>query len=114
MKIKYSTTFRLEKRRDKKSGDLIVKNVPIRMDFVYQGKRLTYYVGYRVDLADWDSVNEFVKLTEPNKLIKSVINTHISLLRSSIEEVYINARLAKIDVDNQYLLNKLKDRLDEQ
>lgn len=57
MKIKYNLNFKLEQRRDKQSGTLIVKNVPINMELTYLGKRLYYYVGYRIDADKWiDSV----------------------------------------------------------
>ena len=49
MNIKRNIIFTLEKR--KKNGVTVVDNVPIRMRVVYNGKRVEFTTGYRVDAA---------------------------------------------------------------
>ncbi|WP_165026273.1 hypothetical protein [Dysgonomonas sp. ZJ279] len=53
MKLKYNVNFRLEKRNDKETGEPITKNLPINLDFTYNGKRLMFFTGYRIDASKW-------------------------------------------------------------
>lgn len=49
MNIKRNIVFSLESR--KKDGKAIVENVPIRMRVMYQGQRIEFTTGYRIDAA---------------------------------------------------------------
>lgn len=66
MNIKRNIIFALESR--KKKGIPIIENVPIRMRFIFAGKRIEFTTGYRIDVAKWDSVKERVKNGCTNKL----------------------------------------------
>ena len=53
MNLKRNITFQLESR--KKDGVLVTENVPIRMRIVFDGKRIEFTTGYRIDAAKWDA-----------------------------------------------------------
>ena len=52
-----SVKFYIEKRKDK-AGRLKAKNVPVLLFFSFDGKRLQYYSGERIDSDDWDEENQ--------------------------------------------------------
>ena len=53
MNIKRNIIFSLENR--KKNGKSIVENVPIRMRVIYNGQRIEFTTGYRIDVSKWDA-----------------------------------------------------------
>lgn len=59
--------FRIEKRRDKKTGDIITKNVPIYADINIKQKRINYTTGYRIDAERW--LDEKVKNEKTGEII---------------------------------------------
>lgn len=68
MKLKYNINFRLEKRRNKETGELHLENLPINLDFTYEGKRFAFYTGYRIDDSKWlDSNLENEKIQRVRK-----------------------------------------------
>jgi len=48
-----NATPKLEKRKDK-NGELIIKNVPVLIDFTFNGKRLWLSTGEHCDANKWD------------------------------------------------------------
>lgn len=47
--------FTLEKRKNKQTKELITVNVPIKLDFSFNGQRLEYYTGIRIgNSLNWD------------------------------------------------------------
>ncbi|MCM1300202.1 MAG: site-specific integrase [Alistipes senegalensis] len=79
MNIKRNIIFTLEKR--KKNGVMVVDNVPIRMRVVYNGKRVEFTTGYRVDAAKWDEQQQKVKNGTTNKLKQSASEINADLQR---------------------------------
>ena len=112
MKIKYSSKFILEKRKDK-SGSLIVKNVPIYLDFTFNGQRLRYFTGYRINVTQWDFDIERVKKNNfnRNRISSSIINQKLSEIQSKIEDIYIKSEPYELTV--RILRERLKEELDE-
>ena len=55
-----NASVKLEKRRDK-NGELIIKNVPIVIDFSFDSKRMWVYTGERIDSSKWDEKTGKVK-----------------------------------------------------
>lgn len=88
MNIKKNITFQLEKR--KKDGILIEENVPIRMRVVFNGTRIEFTTGYRIDKAKWDESNQRVKKGYSNKLKQSYseINAELNRLESLIHDIF--------------------------
>lgn len=79
MNIKRNIIFTLEKR--KKDGVTVVENVPIRMRVIYNGKRVEFTTGYRIDAAKWDTAKQRVKFGCTNKLKQSASEINADLLR---------------------------------
>jgi integrase len=103
--------FNLERRKDK-AGNVITTNVPIRLSFFFDGKRLEYYSGVRV--TNELNFNEkyykkglpILKVNEPeagrkNKILKD--------LKNKVEAEYDKAIALNIQPTPEYL----KYRLDE-
>lgn len=92
--------FYLEKRRDKASGFLITKSVPIFLFYSLGNKqRLQYYTGQRVDRNQWDEKHMRVK---GNSHLAAAINEHLQNLRSVIEKAHIQARVNEVPVSVDY------------
>ena len=49
-KYKHRINFRIEKRKGKSDSD----EMPINADITFGGKRVWYYIGYRLQPAKWD------------------------------------------------------------
>ena len=79
MNIKRNIIFTLEKR--KKGGVIIVENIPIRMRVIYNGKRVEFTTGYRIDESKWDSTKQRVRSGCTNKLKQSASEINTDLLR---------------------------------
>ncbi|HXB42374.1 MAG TPA: site-specific integrase [Bacteroidia bacterium] len=113
--------FHLEKRKDKLSGELISYNVPIFLDFNFNGKRLQYYTGLRIDANKWDDGLERTKegkvsrfRIHPGRAKKNTsgasdINSQLNAIIAKINEIYETAKALKIPITVEYLRNELKD-----
>ena len=88
MNLKRNITFQLESR--KKNGVAIVENVPIRMRVVFDGKRIEFTTGYRIDVAKWDAAKQRVRNGCTNKLKQSSaeINADLNHYESVIQTVF--------------------------
>lgn len=110
--------FHLEKRKDK-DGKPVVKNVPIRLSYSFNGERLLYFTGFSVDEkyfdADyWKKGRQPVKPTAPQA---GNINANLQIIENAIYEAHTNAKALKIIPTVEYfrdILNKdVKGKTDE-
>lgn len=94
MMLKRSVSFFLEKR--KKDGMTVTENVPIRMRVKFDGKRIEFTTGYRIDSEKWDSVKQKVKSGCSNKLKQtaSQINTALSRYEADIQTIFQHFEIA--------------------
>jgi len=115
MKLKSNVIFRLEKRNNKTNPGIIDENVPIILDFTYDGKRMQIFSGHRIDLIKWDKSSQRVMKNSVNKagVTASEINDRLDLLKSTITEVYKQAKILKINPTAQYIRDELKNHLNE-
>lgn len=115
MKLKYGLHFRLEKRKDKQTGQMVDNNVPINLDFTFSGKRFQYFTGYRIDRDKWDEASERVKRNNFNKIGISAteINDHLDELKTHTIDIYKEARALKVIPTVEYIRNELKKRFNE-
>lgn len=115
MKLKSNVIFRLEKRKNKDSNDLITDNVPIVLDFTFDGNRIQIFTGHRTDYNKWDESAQKVTKNAINQagVSSSEINDRLDLLKSTITEVYKQAKFLKISPTAQYIRDELKNVLDE-
>lgn len=97
--------FYLEKRRDKDSGKIIEKNVPIFLFYsIGNGQRLQHYTGQRIDAAKWDEKKMQVK---GNSLEARDVNEELQRQRYLIEDVHRRARANDIPVSIPYFKDAL-------
>ncbi len=96
--------FYLEKRKSKETGKLIDINVPIFLFYSFEGKRLQYFTGYRVDAALWDGKQMKVKRGFENA---SDINRELGKLKTKVEGIHDTAKV----LGEQLSLEDFRDRI---
>lgn len=113
MKAKSSVNFYLEKRKDKKTSELIIDNVPINLFFSFDGKRLQYFTGYRIDISKWDEKKQEVKRNNINSegLTSTEINEYLTDIKSTVTEIYKECKALKQTPSVQFIRDELKNRI---
>lgn len=98
--------FTLEKRR--KDGELVVKNLPIRIAVNHSMKRLTLSTGYNVDLIAWNADKEKVKqgFTNRDGITYNVINSKLAEQHSFIERYSSECELQGVEINLSELKGK--------
>jgi integrase len=88
MNIKRSIQFRLEQRKN--HGIPITENVPIRMRVTFDGKRIEFSTGYRIDECKWDESLQKVRKGCSNRQKQSYaeINASLAKYESDIQELF--------------------------
>ncbi len=88
--IKRSISFLLEQRKNRKTGEVRVKNVPILINIAWQGKRIKTTTGQRIDFKKWDADKEKVKARAKNKAGRTAteINTVLSNLYTKVNDLF--------------------------
>lgn len=102
--------FYLEKRKDKKSGQVISENVPILLFYSYGKGRLQYYTGLRVDAKKWDAIGMKVK---KNHSEAAEINQELNKLRAKVEELHKKAKVLGNRLTHEYFKEYLSGRRKE-
>ena len=62
--MKYKVVFSAERRKSKKSGNIITRSVPIRMRVSFNGQRVEMTTGMRIDEDVW---NDILMLSDKQK-----------------------------------------------
>lgn len=103
MHIKYNILNTLEKR--KKDGVIVTDKIPIRMRVIYNGKRVEFTTGYRIDAAKRDERQQKVKNGCTNKLEQSAAEINADLLRyaADMQEVFKGFEVADTMPDAEQL-----------
>lgn len=76
-------------RRKNEYGVLKVRDVPLLLFFSFEGKRLQYYTGERIDMKDWDFEKRKVLSSHPEA---DSINAYLNFLRRHLMDLYREAR----------------------
>lgn len=111
--------FYLEKRKDKETGKIVTTNVPILLFYSFNGKRLQYYTGYRVDADKWDD-----GLTQkdgqpirvhPGRVKKNFsdaadINKELRKLEARISEIHERADVLGDRLSPEYFKDRLNGK----
>ncbi len=115
MKIKCSVNFYLEKRKLKGTADLINENVPIYLFFSFDGKRFSYYTGYRIDRDKWQEEEQKVKRNNFNKagVSSSEINDYLDRIRAEVTDIYKECKALKKNPTAAKIREELKKRIDD-
>jgi integrase len=110
--MEYTVNFYLEKRKDE-SGNLIDKDMAINLFFSFDGKRMQFYTGRRIDLKKWDSESQRVKRNNVNKkrYTSTDINEHLTNIEAIIVKVYKESKALELQPSVAYLKEQLKERL---
>ncbi len=113
MKTKCSVKFYLEKRINKNSGNLITENVPIFLFFAFDGKRLQYFTGYRINMDQWNAETQRVRRNNLNKKGESAaeINFRLTDIEKTVTEIYHQQKANKKNPSVQFIRDELTDRL---
>lgn len=98
-----NATPKLEKRKDK-SGELIIKNVPVLIDFTFDGKRMWISTGEHCDANKWDEKNNRVK---PSVTGSMEMNLLIQTKCEEIQKVYREAIIANRQPTPSFIRNTL-------
>lgn len=103
MNIKRNIVFALESR--KKEGKAIIENVPIRMRVIYNGQRIEFTTGYRIDVTKWDNAKQRVKNGCTNKLQQSASEINSDLLKyySDIQDIFKEFEVSDISPSSEQL-----------
>ena len=103
------TCFCLESRKDKKTGLVKKDNVPILVDFKFDGQRAKYPIGYRIDLNNWNTEEQRVKRNNFNKYndSASIINKRINHIEEHLPKIYNKAAELDRIITKKYLWEEL-------
>lgn len=102
--MKFTCNFILEKRKDK-NGVLITENVPICADINFNGNRLRYPTGYRIDVSRWsdtkkkdEDTGEIIRIQKVKKnsvgsrdkkpIAYNFINDDLRLISATLSELF--------------------------
>ena len=99
--------FYLEKRKDKKTGELITANVPIFLFFSFSGQRLQYYTGLRIDAHKWDAENMKAKR---NFAETSEINRELDKIKAKVNDIYDKGKALEVELTVQYFKDQLSEK----
>lgn len=111
-KYKHRINFRIEKRKGKTDSD----EMPINADITFGGKRVWYYIGYRLQPSKWDSEAQRVKRNNFNAdgVSASDINTRIAKVEVAIHEAFNQLELEGEEVSPAIIKEKVKGILNEE
>lgn len=99
--------YYLEKRKDKATGDINKANVPILLFYSFNGKRLQYYTGLRIDAHKWDESSMTVK---KNFSEASEINKDLRSFTAKIEAIHTKADALGERLSPEYFKDRLNGR----
>lgn len=118
-KTNHKVTFRLEQRRSNpkdKTSPLITENVPIFADITFNGRRIFFFSGHRVDASKWDIEKQKVKRNNFNAKGESAtdINGRLDKIRVAVDAVFTRMNVNGIPFTTVNVRDELKSELDEE
>ncbi|MBN8697622.1 MAG: site-specific integrase [Bacteroidetes bacterium] len=99
--------FYLEKRKEKTTGKINTINVPILLFYSFNGKRLQYYSGYRIDASKWDEERMRVK---KNYSEAADINRELTKLEAKVEDIHNKAKALGEKISPEYFRDRLNGK----
>jgi len=105
--------FKLEQRKDKNTGILITDHVPILVEFKFDGQRVIYPIGYRIDSDKWNDEAGRVKNNNFNRDRTSAgtINKRIERISDLLPKIYSDAVKLDLTITKRYLWSELSKQL---
>lgn len=124
-KYKFGVKFRLEQRRENpkdKESKLITTNLPINADITFNGTRIFFFTGYRIDASKWvDKVVDGVRIQQVKKNNFNLreesaaeINARLRRIRIAVEDVFSRLEVNCIPPTKINVRDELKKELDEE
>lgn len=124
-KYKYGIKFRLEQRRENpkdKESKLMTTNLPINADITFNGMRIFYFTGYRIDAEKWiDKVVDGVRVQQVKKNnfnlkgeSASDINARLRRIKIAVDDVFNRLDVNGIPPTKNNVRDELKKELDEE
>ena len=108
--VKRTISFFLEKRKDS-AGKLIINNMPIRVSVSFNGKRIMFFSGYRIDGRKWDEPKMCVKNNTFNNKGETAaqINGKLNNIAAGLSEYFKSCEVRRYqpnatDVKNAFAL----------
>lgn len=107
--------FKLEQRKDKETGLVKTLNIPILVDFRFDGKRAIYPIGYRIDIDKWSIETQRVKANNFNKdgIGAGLINQRINRIAEHLPKIYNDAVEFDKEISTKYLWSELTKKIEE-
>jgi len=107
--------FKLEQRKDKETGLVKTLNIPILVDFRFDGKRAIYPIGYRIDIDKWSIETQRVKANNFNKdgIGAGLINQRINRIAEHLPKIYNDAVDLDKEISIKYLWSELTKKIEE-
>lgn len=108
-------SFKLERRKDKGTGVIITENVPILIDFRFEGHRAIYPIGFRIDFDKWSIETQRVKPNTFNKddVKAGTINKRIARIAEFLPKIYNDAVEFDKEISTKYLWSELTKKIEE-
>ena len=93
--MRFNIRIEPEKRKDKKTGEMIVERVPLFARITYSGKSLFYFTGYRANITNFDFKEQIVTKNASGwegkrKVPYNVVNNRIKLIKAELELFFQN------------------------
>lgn len=105
--------FKLEQRKNKNTGQVITDHVPILVEFKFDGQRVIYPIGYRIDSDKWNDEAGRVKNNNFNrdKTSAGTINKRINWIYELLPIIYNDAVDHNLTITKRYLWSELSKQL---
>lgn len=124
-KYKFGIKFRLEQRRENpkdKESPLLTTNLPINVDITFNGMRIFYFSGYRIDADKWvDKIVDGIRIQQVKKNnfnlkgeSASEINARLRRIRIAVENVFSRLEVNGVPPTKNNVRDELKKELDEE
>lgn len=118
-KTNHKVTFRLEQRRinpKDNASALITENVPINADITFNGRRIFFFTGHRIDASKWNAKEQKVKRNNFNARGDSAtdINMKLDRIRVAVDAVFTRMDVNGVPFTTMNVRNELKMEMDEE
>ena len=120
-KNKFNVRFRLEQRKTE-DGKVINENVPINADITFNGRRIFYFTGYRIDASKWiDEKKDGVLIQQVRRNnfnakgeSAATINEKLQQIRAAAANIFKRFDVEGITATPNMVRDALKKELNEE
>lgn len=113
--MKYSVNFYLEKRYVKNPEGKVplTKDLRIFLFFSFEGQRMQFYTGHRIDSEKWEPALQRVRKNNVNMrgVTAAEINDELNKIDTAVVGIYKNAKAMDLEPNVRYIREQLKEKL---